>query len=92
MFGGINMIAVHKNLFDSLTETSKKAANDFIDFLYHKERSDATKAAINEALSGNTVGPFNSVEELMKDLYEDDWKNNKVSKGLQKYNETTVLR
>lgn len=66
------MIAVQKNLYDSLTENSKKAVNDFIEFLYHKEASDETKAAINDALTGKTVGPFNSVEELMADLYEED--------------------
>ncbi len=63
---------IHEQQFEKLTESNKEAVNEFIDFLYHKENQSQTLEAINDALSGNTIGPFNSVSELMEDLYAED--------------------
>ena len=37
-----------------------------------KNNETITKEAVNDALSGNTVGPFDTIEDFMNDLYEED--------------------
>lgn len=65
------MIAAQNKMFYLLSEASQIAVNDFIEFLYNKENE--TEQVIKEAFEGkNLVGPFDTVEELMRDLYEED--------------------
>lgn len=72
MAGGITMIAMKSNLFSVLSDDNKNAINDFIEFLYHKQNAIETKNAIKDALEGNTVGPFDTVDDFLKELYAED--------------------
>ena len=71
MIGGTAMVTVD-SLFSQLSDENKMAVNSFIEFLYYTSKSKDTKEAINDALTGNTVGPFETIEDFMKDLYEED--------------------
>lgn len=71
MNGGEAMVKV-SDYYRCLSDASQLEVNDFIEYLYHKENKDETLAAIEEARSGKTVGPFNSVEEFLDDLYAED--------------------
>ena len=53
-----------------LTDDNKAMADLFIDFLAarQKKREREILAAIKEYENGESIGPFNSVEELMEDL------------------------
>lgn len=53
-------------------EESRIKINEFIEYLYLKENKKETISAMKDALNGNTVGPFDSIEALMDDLYAED--------------------
>ena len=71
MSGGTTMVAIN-SLFSFLSDEDKKSVNSYIGFLYHTNNETITKQAVNDALSGNTVGPFDTIEDFMNDLYEED--------------------
>ena len=54
-----------------LTEENKKIADVFIDFLAFKQenRESEILVAIKEYEEGDSSGPFDTVDELMADLY-----------------------
>lgn len=65
------MVLAENKMFSLLSEPSQIAVNDFIEFLYNKENE--TERVIKEAFEGkNLVGPFDTVEDLMRDLYAED--------------------
>ena len=72
MIGGNAMITVKNAMFDVLSDENKTTINELIEFLYHKQNNIETNEAIQDALSRNTVGPFNSVDDFFKDLDEED--------------------
>lgn len=65
------MEAVMSDNYSVLTEENKIIADNFIDFLFFRQKSnsDETMEAMREVEEGRAVGPFHSVEELMADLY-----------------------
>lgn len=54
-----------------LTDENKEIADTFIDFLAFKQekRESAILDALKEYEDGNAAGPFDTVDELMADLY-----------------------
>ena len=54
-----------------LTDVNKMIADAFIDFLLSKQenREEKILASLKEYDDGQAIGPFNSVDELMEDLY-----------------------
>lgn len=61
------MIAIESNIFDLLSDEGRQSVNDYIEFLYSRENE--TAAAIQDSINGtNLIGPFHSVEDLMRDL------------------------
>ncbi|MBQ9550156.1 MAG: hypothetical protein IJU87_05015 [Lachnospiraceae bacterium] len=54
-----------------LTDENKEMADTFIDFLAFKQekRESVILDAIKEYEDGNAAGPFDTVDELMADLY-----------------------
>lgn len=54
-----------------LTDENKEIADTFIDFLAFKQekRESVILDAIKEYEDGNAAGPFDTVDELMADLY-----------------------
>ncbi len=54
-----------------LTDEHKEMADAFIDFLAFKQgkRESAILDAIKEYEDGDAAGPFDTVDELMADLY-----------------------
>lgn len=68
MIRGKPVIEVNKAMCDLLTNENKTLINDLIEYLYHKQNTIETKKAIQDAISGNIVGPFDSIEDFFKDL------------------------
>ncbi len=54
-----------------LTDENKKMADTFIDFLAFKQerRENEILSAIKEYEDGEAAGPFDTVDELLADLY-----------------------
>ena len=59
------------NNYAILTDENKIIADSFIDYLVFKQenREESILASLREYENGQAAGPFDSVEELMADLY-----------------------
>lgn len=74
MRGGIAVKAIaeqESSKYALLTEESRKVVDWFIAFLYEKEAelNDETKKALSDSRNRkNLVGPFESVDDLMRSL------------------------
>ena len=63
--------AVMSGNYAILTDRNKEAVDSFIDFLVARQERHEKELleVVQECESGDYVGPFHSVEELMAELY-----------------------
>lgn len=68
------MEAVMNANYGALTVANRNVIDDMVDFLFAKQQKNEaeTLAAMHDADTGCTIGPFNSIDDLMEALNAED--------------------